>query len=136
MHGRELSTWDIADSYVGRGATCFGTGSHLDRLTLRSLQTIRPRGSAVLSMRKNRLKLVQDCRKITDHFRAIYRTYPILIKENRRLSTRNRLDLQTLGSQPVIMPKISLIIASFSSSQSGAYRAQRFLFHNNDTWVG
>ena len=43
---------------------------------------------------------VQDCRKITNHFR----TYPNLIKENRMMSTCNRLDLQTLGSQP-IMPK-------------------------------
>ena len=32
------------------------------------------------------------------------RRYPNLIKENRGLSTCNRLDLQTLGSQPV-MPK-------------------------------
>ena len=48
---------------------------------------------------------VQDCRRITDHFRGIYRIYPNLIKENRRISTCNRLDLQTLGSQPVVMPK-------------------------------
>jgi hypothetical protein len=47
---------------------------------------------------------VEDCRKITDHFRGIYRIYFNLIKENRRMSTCNRLDLQTLGSQP-IMPK-------------------------------
>ena len=48
---------------------------------------------------------VQDNRKITDHSRGIYRLYPNLIKENRRrMSTCNRLDLQTLGSQPV-MPK-------------------------------
>ena len=37
---------------------------------------------------------VQDCRKITDHFRGIHRTYPTLIKENRRMSACNRLDLQ------------------------------------------
>ena len=43
---------------------------------------------------------VQDCRKITYYFRRIYRN----TKENRRLSTSNRLDLLTLGSQP-IMPK-------------------------------
>ena len=50
---------------------------------------------------------VQDCRKITDHFRGIYRIYyPNLIKENRRMSTSYRLDLQTLGSQLVIMPTI------------------------------
>jgi hypothetical protein len=47
---------------------------------------------------------VQDCKEITDCFRGIYRIYPNLIKENRRMSTCNRLDLQTLGSQPV-MPK-------------------------------
>ena len=47
---------------------------------------------------------VQDCRKIMDYFRGIYRIYPNLIKENRRMSTCNWLDLQTLGSQP-IMPK-------------------------------
>ena len=49
---------------------------------------------------------VQECRKITDHFRGIYRIYhPNLTKEYRRMSTCNRLDLQTLESQPVIMPK-------------------------------
>jgi hypothetical protein len=37
---------------------------------------------------------------------GIYRIYSNLIKENRRMSTCNQLDLQTLGSQP-IMPKIS-----------------------------
>ena len=45
---------------------------------------------------------VQDCRKITDHFRGIYRIYPNLIKENRRMPTCNRLDLQTLGSPPIV----------------------------------
>ena len=47
---------------------------------------------------------VQDCRKITDRFRGIYRIYPNLIKENQRMLTCNQLDLQTLGSQ-LIMPK-------------------------------
>ena len=41
---------------------------------------------------------VQDCKKITDHFREIYKIYPNLIKENQRMSTWNRLDLQTQGS--------------------------------------
>ena len=45
---------------------------------------------------------IQDGRKITGHYRGIYRIYPNLIKENRRMSTCNRLDLQTLGSQPVV----------------------------------
>ena len=47
---------------------------------------------------------IQDCRKITDQFRGICRIYPNLIKGNRRLSTCNRLDLQTLGFQSA-MPK-------------------------------
>ena len=48
---------------------------------------------------------VQDCRKITDHFRGIYRIHPNSIKENRRMSsTCNLLDLQTLGPQLIIMP--------------------------------
>ena len=44
---------------------------------------------------------VQDYRKITNHFRGTYKIYPNLIKENRRISTCNRLELQTLGFQPV-----------------------------------
>ena len=47
---------------------------------------------------------VQDCKTITDRFKRIYRIYPNFIKENRRMSTCNRLDLETLESQP-IMPK-------------------------------
>ena len=39
---------------------------------------------------------VQDCRKITHHFREIYTICPNLMKENRGMSTCNRLDLQTL----------------------------------------
>ena len=50
---------------------------------------------------------VQDCRRITDHFRGIYRIFPILLKEHRRMSTCNRLDLQTLGSQPLILAQKS-----------------------------
>ena len=45
---------------------------------------------------------IQDCMKFTDHSRGIHRIYPKLIKENRRLSTYNQWDMQTLGSQPVI----------------------------------
>ena len=47
---------------------------------------------------------VQDCMRITNHFKGIYRIYPNLIKENQKLSTCNWLDLQTLGFQP-LMPK-------------------------------
>ena len=48
---------------------------------------------------------VRDYRKITDHFRGTYRTYPNLMKEKQRMSTYDQLDLQTLGSQPVVVPK-------------------------------
>ena len=40
-----------------------------------------------LSLRNNRLKEVQDCRRGTDHFRGIYRIYLNLITDNRRMST-------------------------------------------------
>ena len=39
-----------------------------------------------------------------DHLRGIYRIYPNLIKETRRMRTCNRLDLPTLESQ-LIMPQ-------------------------------
>ena len=57
------------------------------------------------SLRNNRSKF-KTAWKITDRCRAIYRTYSNSIKEEkgkkekRRTSTCNRLDLQTLGSQP------------------------------------
>ena len=35
---------------------------------------------------------IQDSMKITDHFRGIYKIYPSLRKENRRMSTCNQLD--------------------------------------------
>jgi hypothetical protein len=47
---------------------------------------------------------VQDCRRNSDPSRGIYKMYPNFVKERRRMSTCNGLDLQTLGSQP-IMPK-------------------------------
>ena len=49
---------------------------------------------------------VQDCRKFTDHVRGIYRIYFNLIKENWRMSTCNRLNLQTLGSQVVMLKNL------------------------------
>ena len=55
---------------------------------------------------EEKLVEVQDCRKITDHFRGIHRVYPNLVYENRRMSKYNRLDLQTLGSQRVMPTKI------------------------------
>ena len=66
---------------------------------------------------------VQDFRKIIDHFRGIYRTYPTLLRENRRMSTCKQLDLQTLRSQ---LTKVEtryhdndLILTPIISSQSG-----------------
>jgi hypothetical protein len=47
---------------------------------------------------------VQDYKKTIDHSRGIYRICPNLTKENRRVSTCNRLDLQTSGPH-LIMPK-------------------------------
>ena len=59
---------------------------------------------------------VEDCWKITDHFRGVYRIYPDSIKETQRMSTSNRSDLQTLGSQPVTtkpLPRSLLQIRSW-----------------------
>ena len=47
---------------------------------------------------------VEDFRIITHHFRGTYKIYPNSIKGNQRISTCNWLDLQALGSQPVVMP--------------------------------
>ena len=55
------------------------------------------------NLRNNRWKF-KTAGKLPVTLRGIYRIYPNLIKENRRMSTHNRLDLGTLGSQPV-MPK-------------------------------
>ena len=82
-----------------------------------------------LSLRNNRLKEVQDCMKITNHFTGIYRIYPSLIKENRRMSTCNRLDLQTLGSQPV-MPKN--LPDHWSSVQEGRFLGYFSWSRSND----
>ena len=60
---------------------------------------------------KKELVEVEDWRKITDHFRGIYRMYPNLMKENRRISTCNILDLQTLGSQLVKSKNSPITIA-------------------------
>ena len=46
----------------------------------------------------------QDCRKITFHFRGIYRIYSTLRKENSQMWTCGRLDLVTLGYR-LLLPK-------------------------------
>jgi hypothetical protein len=60
----------------------------------------------LVEFEKEQVEIHQDCRKITDHSRGIYRIYPNLINEIWRMPTCNRLDLQTLGGfQPILMPK-------------------------------
>ena len=58
-----------------------------------------------LSLRNDRLKLIKTAGILPIVLEEFCRTYPDLIKENRRMSTCNRLDSRTLGSQLVIMPK-------------------------------
>ena len=55
-------------------------------------------------------------RKTTDHFRGIYRINPNLMKENRRMPSWNRLDLQTLGSQLVMSKDLPDHWFTFESS--------------------
>ena len=62
---------------------------------------------------------VQDCRKCIDHFRGIYRIFPNLKKESWRLSTLNWLDLQTLGSQSIMLLKNHLDHCSNTISEPG-----------------
>ena len=50
-----------------------------------------------LSLRNNWLK-IGDFMRITSHFEIIYRIYFSLIKQSRKMSTCNRLDLESLGS--------------------------------------
>ena len=56
-----------------------------------------------LSLSNNRLEF-KTAGNITKHLEDFlyYRIYPSLIKESRRMSTCNWLDLQTLGSQLVM----------------------------------
>ena len=57
-----------------------------------------------LSLRNNRLKFKTARKKITDCFRRIYRIYVKVMKKNRKITTCNWLDLETLGLWPR-MPK-------------------------------
>ena len=56
-----------------------------------------------LSLRNNRLKF-KTAGNLPINLEEFYRIYPNLIKESWTMSTCNRLDLQTLGSQ-MVMPK-------------------------------
>ena len=57
-----------------------------------------------LSLRNNWLKF-KTAGKLPTTLEDFVVMYPNLIQENRRMSICNRLDLQTLGSRPVMMPK-------------------------------
>ena len=57
-----------------------------------------------LSLRNNLLKF-KTAGKWLIVLEEFYRIYPNLVQKHRRMSTYNRLDLQTLRSQPVIVPK-------------------------------
>ena len=84
------------------------TCNRLDLQILGSQPVIMPKNLPSQWFEIELVEVHQDCRKITNHFTGIYRIlYPNLVKENWRMSTCNRLDLQTLGSQPVIMPQKS-----------------------------
>jgi hypothetical protein len=58
-----------------------------------------------MSLKNNRLKF-KTPRKLPIILEEFIKEYtPNLIKEDRRMSTCNQLNLQTLGSQPISMPK-------------------------------
>ena len=60
-----------------------------------------------LSLRNDRLRFIEICRKIYWLvWRNLYRIYPSLMKGDQRMSTCNRLDLQTRGSQPMMHENI------------------------------
>ena len=62
---------------------------------------------------------VGDFRRITNHFRGIYRRkYLTLTKQNWKMSTFNRLDLESLGSWPT-MPKNSPGTDAHNSATEG-----------------
>ena len=79
-----------------------------------------------------RLKLKTAGKPTTDHSRGISGIFPILIKENWRISTCNRLDLQTLGSQPVnICPKFSPIL----NPPEPIHSIDQKFFHSFPGWI-
>ena len=71
--------------------------------------------------------------------------YPELRKENRRMSTCNRLDLQTLGSQPVmpkkspgslLQPQPRQFIHQHITRTSSFMKAKGFVHHMNQEGHG
>ena len=48
---------------------------------------------------------VQSFKRTTERLRGMYRIYPKLKKKNRKMTTCNRLDLETLGFWPILSKK-------------------------------
>ena len=78
-------------------------------------------GGSVLMNKENRLLVtdelveVQDFMIMTEHFRGIYYICLNLKKEDQKISTCNRLNLETtLGSWPIMLKKSSLALINFN----------------------
>ena len=68
-----------------------------------------------------------------DHFRGIYRRiHPDFVKENWRMSTCDRLGLQTLGSQPIMnaqkSPRSLVVVRSWMSDHNPNFHNTRGIF--------
>jgi hypothetical protein len=110
MHGRSHPVWALEASAVwsftpGGGHTTPVTGEN------RLLVVEEP-----VEFEKSPVG-VQDFSKATHHFRGIHRIYPNLIKKNRKMSTWNRLDLESLGYR-LIMSKFFSYIGTLVSKWS------------------
>jgi hypothetical protein len=86
----------------------------------------------------------QDCRKIIDHFRVMYRIYLNLIKENRRMSTCNRLDAVCMFDKFLLTinfkSKVSRdVLKNKKECQSTSTFSFRMSFQNSeiliDVWI-
>ena len=58
---------------------------------------------------------VEDLKKLTHHFRGIYRIYRKLVKTNQKITTCNLLDLQTSRFWPIVLKNLpSKLVAATS----------------------
>ena len=71
---------------------------------------------------------------ITNCFRGFYRTYPNLVKVNRRMSTCNRLDLGTLGFQPIMPKNLPITAQDEKGSQLCYVITCTFLSYTSRPW--
>ena len=109
IHGMYLKKKKAGRSHHISGLGNTRTWYNRDVVVMTCFQVTNDQGKPTISYRwtgwSSRLQ------KNTRHFRTLCEIYLKSIKKNRRISTCNRLDLQTLGSQP-IMPKNSPITGS------------------------